>query len=169
MFCYSQLTLTVISVVRDGLEEMALFVTSHRNIAPSSCFLGRISSRLTVCPSLRLGRLVLPFISVPSERPSQEICGGGEPPALEQDRLKASPSTASKALERQELGNMSRGWNNSLSCSFAFTYILVWPIGGVGRQIPQLLPVFHIKHICNQVGNDKSNQCSSWLACNRMV
>ena len=95
MFCYSQLTLTVISVVRDGLEEMALFVTSHRNIAPSSCFLGRISSRLTVCPSLRLGRLGLPFISVPSERRSQEICGGGEPPALEQDRLKASPSTAS--------------------------------------------------------------------------
>ena len=79
-------------------------------------------------------------------------------PWLEHQRHNASPSTSttSKALERQELSNMSRGWNDSLSCSFAFTCRLVWPIGGEGRQIPQLLPVFHIKHFCNQVGNDNS-------------
>ena len=51
---------------------------------------------------------------------------------------------------------MSRGWNDSLSCSFAFTCRLVWPIGGEGQQIPRLLPDFRIKYTCNQVGNDDS-------------
>ena len=58
---------------------------------------------------------------------------------------------------------MSRGWNDSLSCSFAFTCRLVWSIGGEGQPIPQLLPDSHIKHICNQLGNDKSNQCTMLL------
>ena len=77
-------------------------------------------------------------------------------PWLEHQRHTASPSTTSKALERQELRNMSRGWNDSLSCSFAFTCRLVWPIGGEGQQIPQLLPDFHIKHIYNQARHDNS-------------
>ena len=62
-FCfYSQLTLILMSVLRAGWAEMALLVTSHRNIAPSSCLLGMISSTLTVLPSLWSGRLVLPVI-----------------------------------------------------------------------------------------------------------
>ena len=77
-------------------------------------------------------------------------------PWLEHQRHNASPSATSKALERQGLSNMSRGWSDSLSCSFAYTCRLVWLIGGEGQHFPQLLPDFHIKHVCNQVGNDNS-------------
>ena len=85
----------LMSVVRVDWAEMALLVTSHRNIAPSSCFLGISSSTLTVWPSLWSARVVLPIICAPSDRRSQEMSGGGEPPALEQVRLYGSPSTAS--------------------------------------------------------------------------